>query len=929
MSQPESRYRVGIDLGTTHTVVACSAIRDCEAGVDIALFAVDQLVRPGEVSALPLLPSVCYQASPDELVAGNVQLPWPSSDPGGVHPVVGELARLLGARSSGRLIASAKSWLSHAQVDRTADILPWGAPEGVPKQSPLAASARYLRHVHQAWNHHHPDAPLAEQQLVVTVPASFDESARALTLEAARLAGLHRVRLLEEPQAVCYDWMWQQRDGMAHQLDGIRLLLIIDLGGGTLDLTLMQVEQNHGDPKLTRIAVGNHLMLGGDNIDLALAHLAESRLLDAGGRLGTAEWSQLVEQCRMAKERLLAAEGPETVRVTLLGAGNRLIGDSRSTELSRAEVRHLLETGFFPLVEPDEKPLTKRSGVVEFGLPYAPDPAITRHLAAFLAEHRHAAREVTGAREGVPMPDAVLLNGGVFQSPWVVERLCNQISRWRGRPPLVLHNQRPDQAVAFGAVVYDLAREGQLIQRIGGGAARSYFVQLEPASETGTAKAVCILPRGTGEGTEITLENRVFRLATGVPVRFDLIVANDDFSPPAGAIVDIDSTHFQILPPLVVVLKRDASTDLPDRPVRLVAALSDIGTLDLHCVATDAPDQRWNIEFQLRGGPRSSQGWDSATAHPRLEEARECIRQIFGKKSKGMDPKAVRGLRQTLEKILGSRDKWDVPVLRQLLMVLLEGAANRRRSADHERLWFNLAGYCLRPGFGYTLDEERTAEVFSLYEAGLQFVNETQNWAEWWTLWRRVAGGLEPASQKRIFDDLSPFINPEMARRGNFPVLLKKRGYEDMVRLVSVLEHLPISDKAQLGTWLLKRLEKSSEPSVAWWALGRIGARLPFHGSAHNVVPTPLVETWLEVILQRDLRKQPYIAFAAVMLARMSGDRARDINTALRSRLAEHLRASKSPESWLTLLTEYHELSEADETRVFGESLPPGLTLIE
>ena len=929
MSQPEPRYRVGIDLGTTHTVVACSLIHDNAANAGITLFSVDQLVRPGEIAALPYLPSVRYQASPDELAERDIRLPWPDSgEAAGDLPIIGELARLLGARSSGRLIASAKSWLSHPSADRTADILPWGAPDDVPRMSPLAACASYLRHVHQAWNHHHPDAPLADQELVITVPASFDEAARTLTLDAARLAGLPRLRLLEEPQAVCYDWMWQQRGRMARQLDDVRLLLVIDLGGGTLDLTLIKVEPGDGEPRLSRIAVGNHLMLGGDNIDLALAHIAESRLQSDGQRLGTAELSQLVDQCRIAKERLLAPDAPETVRVTLLGAGNRLIGGSRMTELGREEVRQQIRDGFFPWAGLDEKPLAKRSGVVEFGLPYAADPAITRHLAAFLTEHRHASRDVTGACEGVPVPDAVLLNGGVFQSQWIVDRVCEQIARWRGVPPTLLHNQRPDQAVAFGAVVYGLAREGHRVQRIGGGAARSYFLQLESDRDSGTASGVCILPRGTGEGTEMALEHRLFQLTTGAPVRFDLIVARDDFCPPLGAIVEMDRTRFQTLPPLVVVLKHDADTDTQTRTVRLVAALSEIGTLDLHCVATDAADQRWNIEFQLRGAQTGPVADAASACHPRLEEAAECIRQVFGKKAKGLDSRAVKGLRQSLEKILGPRSDWEIPLLRQILSLLLQGAAYRRRSADHERVWFNLAGYCLRPGFGYPLDEDRTRQVFDLYPAGLQFVNETQNWAEWWTLWRRIAGGLDSSSQNRLLDDLGVYINPETAKRGNMLTLIKRRSYEDMLRLVSVLEHLPVADKVQLGKWLLKRLEKPAEPSVAWWALGRIGGRIPFHGSAHNVVPTPQVEAWLQVVLQRDFRKEPHPAFAAVMLARMSGDRERDIEGGLRSKVMEKLRSGKAPESWLMMVAEYHELNEADESRVFGESLPPGLTLI-
>jgi molecular chaperone DnaK (HSP70) len=920
------RYLIGIDLGTTHTVAAYA---DLSAGAraKIELFPIDQSVKPGEVAARPLLPSARYQSSPDELAEADVLLPWPAVEPAaGCRPVIGELARLLGAKSRGRLIASAKSWLSHASADRTAAILPWGAPDDVPKISPVEASASYLRHVRSAWNFHHPDAPLEGQDLVVTVPASFDEAARALTLEAARLAGLPRLRLLEEPQAVCYDWLWQHRKTLQKQLEGVRLLLVVDVGGGTTDLTLIKVEPGEEEPKLTRIAVGNHLMLGGDNIDLTLAHLAERRLLGEDRRLSAAELSQLVEQCRLAKERLLAENAPETAAVTLLGAGARLIGGARSVELTRAEVHDLVFDGFFPRVALDEHPDRKRSGVVEFGLPYTSDPAISKHLAAFLSQHRQAAREALGPESAVSVPDALLLNGGMFRSPVIVRRIIEQVAAWGGRPPKVLHNDRPDLAVAYGAVAYGLARRGYPIQRIGGGSARSYFLLVE----TGAGEAphgVCILPRGTEEGREVVLADRTFLLKLGTPVRFNLVFSAEDMRPQPGELAEIDEDRFLPLPPLAVAFGRDSQAGKAEQAVRIAAALTEIGTLDLQCVAVDDPGQRWSIEFQLRQGATQTV-LDEARRHPRLDEALDKIRLVFGRKTKTADPKAIKGLRGELEKILGSRSDWDTPLLRELFGAFLEGLPHRRRTADHERLWFSLTGYCLRPGFGYPLDDWRVEQVFSIYGQGLQFVNEPQNWAEWWTLWRRVAGGLSGEAQSAVFRDLADFINPETARRGNLPSLARKRSYEDMVRLAAVLERLPAEAKAELGGWLLQRLSKPAEPAESWWALGRIGARVPFHGSIHNVVPRATAEEWLEKALARDFRKEPHPGFAAALLARMSGDRERDIDPNLRQRVIERLRAGKVPDSWIAMVSEVKELTEADEKRIFGEALPPGLKLI-
>jgi molecular chaperone DnaK (HSP70) len=918
-------YLVGIDLGTTHTVVAFTDLTQPKPAPE--LFPLEQSIAPGEVAARPLLPSARYHASPDELAAADVALPWAASElEAGYRPIVGELARRFGAKTRGRLVVSAKSWLSHGFADRTAAILPWGAPEEVPKISPLDASASYLAHVRAAWNHRHPEAPLEKQELVVTVPASFDEAARALTVEAARLAGLPKLRLLEEPQAVCYDWLWEHRKSLQKELDGVRLLLVCDVGGGTTDLTLIKVEPGETEPKLTRIAVGNHLMLGGDNIDLTLARRAEQRLMGENQRLSAADLSQLVEQCRLAKERLLAEDAPDTAAVTLLGAGARLIGGTRSVEFHRDEVRALVLDGFFPKAGLDEHPEKRRTGVVEFGLPYAADPAISRHLAAFLTQHREAAREALGSADALPVPDALLLNGGVFRSAVIARRLVEAMAGWSGKAPRLLHNRRPDLAVAYGAVAYGLARRGQAVQRIGGGSARSYFLLVETGRED-VRHGVCILPRGSEEGREILLADRSFSLRLGTPVRFHLVSSAEDRRYQPGELVGIDEDRFVQLPPLAVAFDKDSAGGHAERTVRIAAVLTEIGTLDLHCVAADDPEQRWRIEFQLRqGGPRVGMG--ETARHPRLDEALERIRQVFGKKTKTADPKGSKGLRGDLERLLGPRAEWDTPLLRELFGALLEGLPHRRRSAEHERLWCSLSGYCLRPGFGYPLDDWRVEQVFAVYGQGLQFVNELQNWAEWWTLWRRVAGGLSEADQVRVLGDIAVFLNPATAKRGNNPALAKKRSYEDMVRLAAVLERLPARTKVELGGWLLQRLAKAGEPPESWWAVGRIGARVPFHGSAHNVVPRPVAETWLEQALSRDLKKDPHAGFAAALLARLSGDRERDIAPELRQKAIDRFRVARAPDSWIAMVSEVKELSEADEKRIFGEALPPGLRLI-
>lgn len=897
---------------------------------DIHLFAIEQLIAPGAVAARPLLPSARYHPAEGELAAADLQLPWPAADPGEVADViVGELARERGSRVPGRLVASAKSWLSHAGVDRTAPILPWGAADEIARVSPVAASASYLAHIRAAWNQRFPRQPLERQEVVLTVPASFDEAARALTVEAARLAGLPRLRLLEEPQAACYDWLHRHRGEVAAALGESRLLLVCDVGGGTTDLTLIQIEGDETGPKLTRIGVGDHLMLGGDNMDLTLARTVEARL--GGGRLNAGELSQLLQQCRGAKERLLAADAPERVTVTVLGGGARLIGGSRSAELSRDEARALLVDGFLPPVGPEEKPQGRRAAVVEFGLPYAADPAISRHLAAFLAQHAEACRRALGERapaEGPPVPDAVLLNGGVFHGAALAGRLLAILAGWRGESPLRLDNPEPDLAVARGAVAYGLARRGQGL-KIGGGSARGYFLVVDGGRDG--RRGVCLLPRGTEEGREIRLD-RIFSLRLGAPVRFHLMSSTGDAVIPPGEVVALDGEDFAPLPPISTVI--ESETGAGEVPVQLIAQLTEVGTLEVDCVGiepsppTSLPQTgegisdrgRWRLAFQLRGGDAAT----LARLHPRFPEAAARLERFYGSRATDVEPREIKNLRNDLERLLGKRDSWETPLLRELYGVLWAGARRRRRSVDHERLWFSLAGYCLRPGFGYPLDDWRTRQLWGLYEQGIQYGQDAQTGSEWWTLWRRVAGGLDAAAQARLGEDLLV----DLRRPTGKTTRDRQPGIEDMARLAGVLERLPAARKVELGELLLARLARKGESPQLWWAVGRLGTRVPVYGSAHDVVPAITAADWLERLLALDWKMVTPAAFAATLLARLSGDRERDLDENLRARVTRYLRSIKAPPSWMRMVEEVVELDEADAGRVFGEMLPPGLRLI-
>jgi molecular chaperone DnaK (HSP70) len=923
-------YVVGIDLGTSNTVVAFN-----EIGSDgIHVFEVDQLVGIGEIGARPLLPSARYHAAAGELNPGDLQLPWHRTEPDATPaPIVGQLARMLGAQVPGRLVASAKSWLSYSAVDRLAAILPWGAPDDVTKVSPVEASASYLAHVRAAWNARFPDAPLEAQEVVLTVPASFDEGARALTLEAARIAQLPDLRLLEEPQAAFYDWLYRHRSNLAAALPDTQLVLICDVGGGTTDLTLIQVQRDaDGTPQLTRIGVGNHLMLGGDNMDLALARLVETRFAQAQpahARLSAAALSQLVERCRIAKEQLLAPDAPASVSITLLGAGSRVVGGARTAQLSREEVEHVVVDGFFPPVAASETPRRSRAAIVEFGLPYASDPAVTRHIAGFLARHAAQSRQALSLEAdndgSLPIPDTLLLNGGVFRAPALTERLAQTLGRWRGAPLRVLNNDHPDVAVARGAVAYGLARAGAA-PRIGGGSARSYFLVLDGD------RGICLLPRGTQEAQDVHLDDRVFALRLGQPVRFPLVstVAETPFR--AGELTDLSRGDFIRLPPLATVVRRQHASDPDERRVRLTASITEVGTLAMNCISIDDPAQRWLLQFELRRDEAKASA-DGANEqpqpqrHPSLDEAIGLIDRAFGARVAGVAPTEVKRLRAQLEQMLGPSETWDVALLRELFDSLWERAKRRRRSADHERVWLNLAGFCLRPGFGYPLDEWRIGQIWPIFDDGIQYIHESRVWSEWWTLWQRAAGGLNEEAQSQLFEAMD-FLQAANIEKRKLPFDPAKVGHVGMIRVQASLERIEVAQKIRLGEHLLDRLRKPSENPQTWWAVGRIGARRPLYGSAHGVVPPEVAQRWLDAVLSVDWKKVEPAAFASVQLSRLTGDRSRDLPEDARAAVIRRLAALGAAPAWIRTVREVVALDEADTGRAFGETLPAGLKLL-
>jgi len=589
------RPTIGLDLGTTH--IALAAARSEEEPPAVALL--PQVLHEGEVGERPLLPSFLYLPG-DELRPEAIALPW---DPSRRY-VVGSFAREQGARIPARLVSSAKSWLSHAGVDRRQPVLPWGAPEEVPKVSPIEASARYLQHVREAWDHLHPEMPLAELDLVLTVPASFDAVARDLTVEAARMAGLaERMTLLEEPQAALYAWVASHPD-WRRQLQVGDLILVCDIGGGTTDFSLIAVLEEEGALELRRVAVGDHILLGGDNMDLALAYAVRARLEQQGQKLDDWQLRALVHSVRQAKEQLFADAGLEAAPVAIPGRGSRLVGGTIRTELDRTTLESTLVDGFFPRVEVSERPSAQRRvGLTALGLPYAHDPAFTRHLAAFLSRQAEATATLPPGvhREGRSFlhPTAVLFNGGVTKAPSIRARILEVLESWiaaeGGQPPKVLEGADPDLAVARGAAYYGLVRKGRGV-RIRGGSARSYYVGIERAELAvpgvpPRVDAVCVAPFGMEEGTEVTLPEPL-GLWVGEPASFRFFASSARRDDRVGDVVD--PAELEELSPIETVLQGEEGAVVP---VRLRARLTEVGTLEI--AAVESGGREWRLEYQI------------------------------------------------------------------------------------------------------------------------------------------------------------------------------------------------------------------------------------------------------------------------------------------------------------------------------------------
>ncbi len=928
-----SRYLIGIDLGTTNSVVAYIDTQEVvDACLPIRVFPVPQLVERGEVRTLPALPSFLYFPTQEELSAGGVVATWNEHPP----MVTGVLAREQGALVPSRQVSSAKSWLSYPGVHRRAKILPAQAEPPQPMVSPVEASARYLMHLRDAWNGAigtDEETRFEHQEIVLTVPGSFDEEARELTVEAARSAGLDNLTLLEEPLAAFYAWIAANRHTQTGDSGNLRdgeLILICDIGGGTSDFSLVRARPDKGEWQFERTAIGEHLLLGGDNLDLALASCLENKLKD--NKLTMRQRYALRRACCAAKERLLNDPSLESVPVTVLGGGRAVVGKALTIDLTRAEVLQILTDGFLPITAPDDMPVPGRpTGLRELGLPYANDPAITKHLAAFLTQ---AAVATNGSSANLLLarPDAVLFNGG-FCAPEVTrDRIVDAISRWfdgarSGWRPKLLNNEAMDSAVARGAAYYGRVRRGGGL-RIRAGCARTYYVALP--SEDGL-QGICVLPAGAEEGTTLPLLNRDFSVLANRPVSFTLYSSRTRHDA-HGEVAVLDEVDVHRHPPLVTLLRYGKKMRDAYLTIGLRANFTEVGTLELWCESRGTP-HRWRLQFELRDEEAQAQQLDTVKSQPvptrspavtasdaTIESATQVIGRVFSG-SAGGTTVAPEALISQMEAALGAkRNSWPISTIRSFSDVLIEVAAGRKKSPGHEMRWLNLAGFCLRPGFGAAGDAVRVEKLRTIASNDLAFVDDLQCQVGALVLLRRIAGGINASEQQTLY---RKYASPPAGKRKR---LNRQLEYEQW-RLIASLEHLLAGARTLLGNEVLAKIKREPADAMWLWSLGRLGARIPLYGPLHCVIAAEFAGEWLKNLL--DLPMFTAVTASAIaLIARRTDDRSRDIHEAIREHAISRLTALGVGEETIQLLSKYVPPERADAVRSFGESLPPGLQFV-
>ena len=936
-----SLFSIGIDLGTTNSAIAYTRLTDDHSiSETFRPLQWDSLTSVGESSTLPsfLYLPTCPEA--DQAGLQEQDAPW----------MVGTFARKQSAETPGRVVHSAKSWLCHHSVDRSADFLPWASEilTESEKVSPLRASALILATLKASWDQTFqdmgPQGRFSAQEVTITVPASFDAAAQKLTLEAAGLAGFpDNVRLIEEPQAAFYRWLESQGDAFTGKLalgEKGKHVLVVDIGGGTSDFSVFYVTpgKKSDSPNIERTAVSEHILLGGDNVDLALAHMVQARLESQGHQIGGAQWPFLVARCRDLKERVLETDGDseESFTVSIPGRGSSLLASMLTERLVRQDIMAMLLDGFFPKCQADVEPERSSVALKEWGLPYAADSAVTHYLAEFLREQ--------------PQMDAVLFNGGTLYPDVLRERLSKLIGSWqKDQAPVILENTEPDLAVARGAARYGWLTSRESLQ-IRAGAARSLYLEVQQSNQKKSAPSVvCILPRGAELEQESVVALEGLKLRVNQPVRFQAFYSTKRGRDKPGDLVSLKKGSFHFLPPLQTVARLRQGQREPKGgqvSVHLRTHMNALGLLQVACESTLPDlDQTWPLDFNLRAVTVGSTdvreesnnaiAGDSGIAPSLLESGQRLLRRQFrsditAKPSKKNRKKATkpkekvtpgRVFRALEENLDLAKHEWNWILIRSLWPALQEGEAGRRSSIEHEETWLSLAGYLLRPGYGADLDDARLEELWQILTPGLAFPNKRVKLQEY-ILWRRLSGGLSRERQEKLLQ----LEWPKIEQSKNPPA--------ELIRMAGSFERLSQEHKREMITVFLDRtvdnLDNKAYADAYCVALTLLLNRAPLYAGPEAVVPAELVEHAYERLRPFDWSEENgtrELTQLFLRAARVVDNPYLDVSKAVRKQIANQLEKAGIASMKTVPVRDYAPLEKADRAGLLGESLPPGIVL--
>lgn len=916
--ETQCRYAIGIDLGTSNCALAYIDLANPASKSKI--LEIPQWETADRSIERQVLPSFAYYPTVTDSHK-DIYEGWQSQQ------IVGIFARAIAAQLPQRVIHSAKSWLCHSGINREAKILPWSSTEIdlAHKLSPVAASALFLNYLSVVWDQkmalNDNQSSFHRQQITITVPASFEQDAQKLTLKAAQLAGYpETVGLLEEPQAAFHAWIENNPDKQTlvkllppKETQKSYQVLVCDIGGGTSDFSLFSISfDKQGEYHIKRLAVSDHILLGGDNIDFALAKIAETQIAKSNQRLSSRAWQSLISQSRALKERALSIDEPDETeyRMAISEGGSNLFAQAKSATLTHKQIIDLLNQGFFPQCEKNEQPQYEQSGLQEMGLPYPTDPAITKYLAEFLSGH------------GVV--DAVIFNGGVLTPDYLRQHLLSMIADWQdGYKPIDLENQELHLAVAKGAAHF--AQEQVLARKrlIEAGAAQGFYLELGAHEKKEQKRVVCILPQGTAVECKKKISKIDLQLTINKPVEFRPYSSTRRRNDHPGQILRYYRHDFKLLPPLQTIAQLQSKKNKLNQdtiPIILEAQLNALGLLQVFLVSAHRkikPVQKWELEFNLRT-THDELSENVSNQEETTESLPEDMKQDLIIK---LNTEFNLSLLKELEKIIGrKKNKWNRTWLRQLWEPLYKNITQRHLNPDYEAAWLHAAGYFLRPGYGVSLDDYRIKnQLWCLHDLELDHPQMKSVREQYFVMWRRVAGGLDQEQQIVLYDEILFLIKSHV-----------KQAHE-AIRMVSSFEYLPLKKKKELFTILLegveKKLEKHCDPYL--WALGRLLSRISLYAGPEWVMPPDYIDMCFQFLKPLDWThtRLGYINSLFSLAARKTDHRSIDIADGLRQEIVAKMEISQAKEKQIKQVREYIPVAEEDLNILFGESLPSGLTI--